>query len=312
MPEDLLSTTYLALPLGVWGRMVLMAIMFTMGLSLTLDDFKAIVRRPAGVLTGLTLQLVVLPLVGFGLAAGMAPSSVVAVSLVVLCVSPGGPPSNLLTFIARGDVALSVSLTATSSLLTVVTIPFIVNLALRTFMGAEVALTLPVLPTMLQVFVLTGIPMLLGMVVFRFAPAWARRAQRPLSQLGLLVLVGIFAMFCHAMWPALPEMIESAGPLSVVLHALTLLVGYYGARLMRLGPAQCRTIAIEVGLQNCLLGFVIAFSLLRQPGLAVVPLVYLVVMNVGLLGYVLYAHFAFRGESAIGDAAEPVTSNARS
>jgi len=297
MPSNLLSETYLALPLSIWGPLILMLIMFTMGLSLTLDDFRAIGRRPAGMFAGLVLQLVALPLVGFALAAGMAPTSVVAVSLVILCASPGGPPSNLLTFLAHGDVALSISLTAVSSLVTVVTVPLLVNLALTTFAEAGTELALPVLPTMIQVFGLTGVPMLLGMAVFRFAPKLARRIQGPLSRGGLIALIGIFAMFCHAMWGALPQMIESAGPLSIVLLVVTLGMGYYGAKAVGLDATQCRTVAIEVGLQNCLLGFVIAFIILERPEYAVVPLVYLVVMNAGLLVYVVYAHFTYAKRS---------------
>ncbi len=287
MNPNLLTETYLFLPLGIWGRIILMVIMFTMGLSLTVDDFRTLVRKPTGMATGLVLQLVALPIVGFMLAAGLAPSPVIAVSLVILCASPGGPPSNLLAFFARGDVALSIALTALSSLATVVTIPLVVNLALSTFMGSSPGLELPVLPTMIQVFGLTGVPMLLGMAVFGLFPAVARRIQQPLSRVGLVVLVVIFGMFSHAMWATLPQMLAEAGPLSALLLGLTLALGYYGAKAMGLGAPQRRTIAIEVGLQNCLLGFVISFLLLKRPELAIVPLVYLVVMNIGLLAYVL-------------------------
>lgn len=292
MSADLLSSTYAGLSLGTWGRMILLLIMFVMGLSLRWRDFMLVFRWPRAMLTGLFLQLVALPAIGFALAATVAPSASIAVGLVLLCVSPGGPPSNLLAFLARGDVALSVSLTAVTSLVTVVTIPVLVNLGLQWFGSGAGLVSLPALPAMVQVFGLTGVPMLLGMLVLRLAPGRAPRLQRQLSRVSLVVLVAIFAMFCHAMWPWLWDMCEQAGLLAVVLHMGTLALGYFGAKLVGLPAPQCRTIAIEVGLQNCLLGFVIAFSMLRRPELAVVPMVYLVVMNVGLLAYVIHARWA--------------------
>ncbi|MEX1366269.1 MAG: bile acid:sodium symporter family protein [Nannocystaceae bacterium] len=298
MNEELLTSSYGPLPLGAWGGLILIVIMFAMGLSLRWRDFGLVFARPRAVLTGLALQLVVLPLLGFALASGMAPNSAVAIGIVLLCVAPGGPPSNLLTFLAHGDVALSVSLTAVSSLVTVFTIPLLVNLGLAVFGDGSATVSLPVVPSMARVFGITGVPMLLGMAVLRYAPGWAGRIQRPLTRASFVVLIVIFSMFCHAMWPWLGQMLEDAGVVALTLHVVTLGLGYFGAKAMGLRAGQCRTIAIEVGLQNCLLGFVIAFTMLGRAELAVVPMVYLVVMNVGLLVYVTYAHFAFRGQSS--------------
>jgi len=298
MNDDLLITSYGPLPLGAWGGVVLVLIMFSMGLALRWRDFAMVFRRPRAMVTGLVLQLVLLPGLGFALAWVAAPTPAIAVGVVLLCVAPGGPPSNLLSLLAYGDVALSVSLTAVASLVTVFTIPVLVNVGLHVFSVGDASISMPVLPSMVRVFGLTGVPMLLGMAFLRYGPSWAPRIQTYVSRGAFVMLVVIFGMFCHAMWPSLGQMLAEAGWIAVALHGSTLALGYYGAKAMGLGPKQRRTIAIEVGLQNCLLGFVIAFTMLGRAELAVVPMVYLLVMNAGLLVYVTYANFKYRGEAS--------------
>ncbi|MEQ8879711.1 MAG: bile acid:sodium symporter family protein, partial [Cyclobacteriaceae bacterium] len=140
----------------------LFIIMLGMGLSLIPADFQRIFTRPKAIFTGLFNQLILLPLVGFGLAFLIPVDPVVAVGIIILAACPGGSTSNLISHLAKGDTALSVSLTAASSLVTVLTIPFIVNLGLVTFIGVDKVVKLEVLPTIIQIFAIAVFPVIIG------------------------------------------------------------------------------------------------------------------------------------------------------
>ncbi len=158
---------------AVFLPLALFIIMLGMGLGLTGDDFRRVLIEPKAVLIGLTAQLIMLPLVGF-LLVGLFPlSPELAVGVIVLSACPGGPTSNLVTYLVQGNVALSITLTAISSLITVFTIPLVVNFAMQSFMGGAVALQLPFLSTVVQIAVITLIPVALGMALHRFLPEFA-------------------------------------------------------------------------------------------------------------------------------------------
>lgn len=293
--EDLLSVTYWGFSLGDLGRLSLVTIMFAMGLTLTPRDFSRIFVKPKAIVAGLALQILFLPAYAFLISWGLQLDHILAVGLVILAVSPGGAPSNLFTYLAYGDIALSVSMTAISGFITLVSIPVFVNLALWVFAAdSESIISLPVLPTIIQVFILTGLPVISGMLLFRFFPQGARVWQKRLSLIGLLMLLVIFVLFCHAMWDNLAYLVKTAGGVALLMNLSGLLAGYYIARGLGLPAAQCRTISIGVGLQNCLMGFVIAFVLLKRPELAAVSLVYLLIMMCSILTYTAYAHYRLK------------------
>ena len=154
MQSNLLTTVLLPLALAI--------VMLGMGLGLMPADFRRVTRQPKAVAVGLICQMVLLPLLGVLLAVLIPMQPAIAVGLIILAACPGGPSSNLMTYLARGDVALSVTLTAMSSLLTVFTIPVIANLALQHFMGQQSAIALPVGSTMLQIFLITLLPIAIG------------------------------------------------------------------------------------------------------------------------------------------------------
>ncbi|HBL96708.1 MAG TPA: bile acid:sodium symporter, partial [Psychrobacter sp.] len=163
-------------------------IMMGMGLSLVTNDFKRVVKYPKAVAIGLTNQLLFLPLVGFALATFMSlePEYAVGVMLLVLC--PGGTTSNLFTYLAKGDVALSVTMTAIASVITVFTIPIVLSFSLVYFMGAGSEFQLPVAKTMISLITLTILPVSIGMLIKRYAASFADKAQVMVSRFGVIFL----------------------------------------------------------------------------------------------------------------------------
>ncbi|WP_331001411.1 bile acid:sodium symporter family protein [Nostoc sp. WHI] len=150
MQSNLFTTVLLPLALAI--------VMLGMGLSLVPEDFKRITRYPKAVVIGTMCQVVLLPLIGLLIAFVVPMERALAVGLVVLAVCPGGPSSNLMTYLAKGDVALSVTLTALSSIITVFTIPILINLTLQHFLEESAAISLPIGQTMLQIFLITLLP----------------------------------------------------------------------------------------------------------------------------------------------------------
>ena len=173
----------------------LIIIMFGMGLSLTVADFKRVLLYPKAVIVGLINQLIILPAIGFALIWLFPVKPDIAIGLIILAACPGGPTSNLITHLAKGDTALSVSLTAISSTITVITIPFIVNLGLLMVQGKEAAFQLDVLQTIGQVFIIVIIPVSLGMLIKARQAAFADRMDKPVRVASgvvfTLVIVGI-------------------------------------------------------------------------------------------------------------------------
>lgn len=166
----------------------LFLIMMGMGLSLVVNDFKRVLKYPKAVGIGLTNQLIMLPLIGFALANFMPlrPEYAVGVMLLVLC--PGGTTSNLFTYLAKGDVALSVTMTAIASVITVFTIPIVLSFSLIHFMGAGSEFQLPIVKTMVSLVAITIVPISIGMVIKRFAPRVADSSQVLVSRFGVIFL----------------------------------------------------------------------------------------------------------------------------
>lgn len=168
----------------------LIIIMLGMGLSLSSIDFKRVLLYPKAIFIGLINQLVVLPLVGFGIASLFALPPEIAIGIMILAACPGGPTSNLISHLAKGDLALSVSLTALSSLITILTIPFWVNFAMTHFMQQSQIIELNVLETIVQIFVIVVIPVALGMMIRRFWPAFAHKMAKPV-RIGSGIVLGL-------------------------------------------------------------------------------------------------------------------------
>ncbi len=265
----------------------LFLIMLGMGLSLVADDFRRVVAYPKAVAIGLVCQLVVLPLVAFGLANVMPLTPELAVGVMLLAVCPGGTTSNLYAHLGRGDVALSVTLTAVASIVTVFTIPFIINGALGYFMGETEQLSLPVSKTMISLVALTVIPISLGMLIRRWQPAFAIAVEQRVKYFAVIFLVLLIAFLVYQQFDVFLDALFSAGPVALLLNLSTMAIGYYGARAFALNRPQSISVTLEVGLQNSSLSMVLALGLLNNYAMSLTPAIYTGVMFItaGILVY---------------------------
>jgi BASS family bile acid:Na+ symporter len=253
-------------------------IMMGMGLSLVVDDFKRVVKYPKAVAVGLTNQLLLLPIIGFGLASIMPlePEYAVGVMLLVLC--PGGTTSNMFSHLAKGDVALSVTMTAVASLITVFTIPVVLNFSLVHFMGEGNEFQLPIIATMISLMKLTIVPIAVGMLIRQFAPNIAKRTQVHVSRFGILFLTLLIIFLTYIQQDIVIPALIAAGPVSIILNISTMVLGYYSSKWFRLNVAQRTSITIEVGLQNSTLSMFMALTLLANYKMSFTPAIYTLTM----------------------------------
>jgi BASS family bile acid:Na+ symporter len=270
-------TTFELFSLIPTARLFLM--MLAMGMTLDVADFRRVVARPLGFALGATGQLVVLPAAAFTIAWLGALRPELAIGLLLIAACPGGVTSNAVTHWARGDVALSILLTAFSSLVAFVTLPIVVNLGLMGFGEASADIVLPVGETMAKLFLSTALPVLLGMWIRSHRLALAERWHGPLlyGSAGLLVLL-VLALGFRLMAEDLGELFVVAAPAVGLLITLMMIFGWTSGRLLRLPRAQSRTVAIEIGLQNFNLAMVIALSILEREEFLGPALIYLPTM----------------------------------
>ncbi|MDP4820181.1 MAG: bile acid:sodium symporter family protein [Saprospiraceae bacterium] len=270
MESSILTEIFLPLALAV--------IMLGMGLSLTLDDFRRITVAPKPVLIGLVNQLILLPIVAYILIIVFNIQTELAVGFMIFAACQCGATSNLISHLAKGDTALSITLTAISSLVTVVSIPFIVNFGIIQFMPNGSAMQLNVFGTVIAVVVITIIPVSIGMLIHKLAPAFSQRMERPVRILSavflaLIILAAILKERAHIL-----EFFQQAGPVALLLNLLTLGIGFYTSRLFRLPQDQSRTIAIESGIQNGTLGITIAATLIGNSAMTIPSVIYSLIM----------------------------------
>ncbi|AGP49791.1 MULTISPECIES: bile acid:sodium symporter family protein [unclassified Psychrobacter] len=256
----------------------LFLIMMGMGLTLITNDFKRVLKYPKAVGIGLTNQLILLPIIGFALANIMPlrPEYAVGVMLLVLC--PGGTTSNLFTYLAKGDVALSVTMTAIASVITVFTIPIVLSFSLIYFMGSGSEFELPVVKTVLTLVVLTIVPISIGMLIKRYAPKVADRSQVYVSRFGVIFLTFLVLFLCYVQRDIIVDAFIATGPVSVLLNVSTMALGYYSSKWFGLNLAQRTSVTLEVGLQNSTLSIFMALTLLSNYDMSMMPAIYTLVM----------------------------------
>lgn len=271
MESNFLTEVFLPISLGI--------IMLGMGLSLTPADFKRVALYPKATALGIFNQIIVLPIIGFLLLLIFPMSTPeLAVGIMVLAACPGGPTSNLISHISKGDTALSITLTAISSIIVVITIPLIVNFSLRYFMKHGEYVPLPVFNTMLSVVIITLVPVAIGMMIRAKAPAFAAMMDNPVKIMsGILLIVVILAAVLNDK-EILVSSFKQAGPVALALNLTMMFIGFFSARLFRLNMAQGITISIESGIQNGTLGIAICATLLHNPTMTISPAIYSLIM----------------------------------
>ena len=271
MQSSVLTTVFLPVALGI--------IMLGLGLSLALADFKRVVVYPRAVFIGLACQMLLLPFVCYGLAVGFGLPPELAVGLMLLAAPPGGATANLFSHLAKGDVALNITLTAVNSLLSLLTLPLIVNLSLTAFMGAGKVLPLQ-LDKVLQVFALVLIPVSIGMLIRARKPAVAARLDRPVRILSAVFLLLVIAATIVKERATIGEAFQAVGPAALCFNLASMTLGYGLPRLLRLDRRQSIAIGMEIGIHNGTLAIAIASgpTLLNNSTMAIPPAIYSLIM----------------------------------
>lgn len=275
---------------------ILAFIMFSLGLGLTPADFRRIIVQPRALLVGVGCHFVLLPLVCYLMVQTFGITGAFAVGFMILASCPTGATSNMLTYIARGDVALAVSFTAVASVLTMFTLPFIVAWALGHFMGAQQTVEVPVRLMMGQVFMLLALPVGVGMLVRRLWPAATIRREPMATRIATVLFVIILLLSIFKSWALLRDNFTTLAPFALGLNLTMLAIGFTVAWLARLSQRQSVTLGIESAVQNAALALVIASTVLKQDAMAVPGVLYGVLMYVGGL---LFANIMRRFTKAV-------------
>ncbi|MDK2410883.1 bile acid:sodium symporter family protein [Aphanizomenon sp. PH219] len=236
--------------------------------------------EPFAVFVGLIAQLIMLPIVGFLVATIFPLTPELAVGVMILSACPGGATSNLVTYLVRGNVALSITLTAISSLVTVFSIPLVVNLAMQHFMEANSSVQLPFIKTVIQIAVITIIPVVSGMGIHYYFPLFAAQVEKWVKWLSLFFLALIIFGLVLKEKANIPTFFLQVGGVTLVLNILTMVLAYLFAVFSKLTSGNAKAITVEVGIQNSTLAIAIASSptLLNNPTMAIPAAIYSLIM----------------------------------
>lgn len=279
MQENSFLTSILPIALGI--------IMLGLGLSLTIIDFKRVVKYPKAIFIGLFCQMVILPFVCFGIAKMFDLGPELAVGLMLLSASPGGPTANLFSHLSKGDVALNITLTALNSVLTLVTLPLIVELSLSEFMtNKEIAMPAN---KIIEVFLIVLVPVSIGMLVNARAEGFARKLDKPVKILSALFLVLVIVGAILKEKAHIGEYFQQIGLAALAFNILSLLVGFFVPLLFKVEKKQAIAVGMEIGIHNGTLAIFIALNILKNNAMSIPPAIYSLIMffTAALFGFLV-------------------------
>ena len=274
-------------------------IMYGLGLSLTVADFRRVWTNPKVMSIGIILQIIGFPTLGFVVCYVLRLDPVMAASVMILCACPGGAITNLVSFVSKGDAALSVSLTAVNSFITVVTIPIVVTLSLGYFLGAEAAAQVRVWKLSLGIVAITIPPIILGMLTKQKLPDFAEKSEKWVRRGTIAFLATIATVVSIKERAMIVEHYDEIALLAVGLCLLSAALGMTVASAVRLARKHILTLAIEVGLPNSAMGIVIAISFLNMPELSLFSAGYLLVEYI-LAGILMGIMSSSAGDKILG------------
>jgi len=276
-------STDILLPIG------LAFIMLAIGLGLKVEDFTRIVRYPRAMIVGLLNQIVLLPLIGLAVLAGYEGRPEFALGIMILAASPGGITSNLLTTLAGGNAALSVSMTAITSLVSVITVPLILSFVQMLYIGTGQNIQMPFTRIMASILVVTALPIVIGMALQAWKPVWSNWVRPKARLLATIVFALIVASAFVGQMDNILNNFTEIGPRLVILNVATMALGLFTARSMSLGHSDSIAITLECGLQNAALAIFVAVTVLGNPVLVVPAITYALIMNISAAGFILWA-----------------------
>lgn len=241
-------------------------IMFSLGLGLRLTDFTRVLTRPKDFLVGAVCQLLLLPVIAFVIVLTIPMAPEIKVGVMLLSFVPGGVTSNMLTKFARGDVALSISLTAVISLLFLLTLPILIPATIAYFQSAELASQLPITQTVLQTVLITAVPVFLGLMTSEFLTGFADLVRRLFTIIASVLFAIIVVALVATNWDLFIANVSRLGPALIALNLVMLALAWLIGISMGLGPKAATTVAVESGIQNATLAITIAASLWANLG----------------------------------------------
>ncbi|MEK7200419.1 MAG: bile acid:sodium symporter family protein [Bacteroidota bacterium] len=280
MESSFLSLVLLPLALAI--------IMMGLGLSLTIDDFKRVVVYPKAVIIGLICQMLVLPTICFFIAKGFGLAPELAVGLMLLSAAPGGPTANLYSHIAKGDVALNISLTAINSIISLFTIPLIVNFAIASFLQTDQVVPMQ-FKKVIEVCVIVLLPVSIGMLLRSKASKLAAQLEKPVKIASAIFLVLVIILTVLKERKHISQDFQQVGMAALLLNVLSMGVGYFIPRLFNLGKKQAIAIGMEIGIHNGTLAIYIALSVIGNSVMSIPPVIYSLIMffTAALFGFLV-------------------------
>lgn len=280
MEQSATLTLFLPIALGI--------IMLGLGLSLVVDDFKRVVLYPKAVLVGLICQMILLPMVCFGITLLFNLPPALAVGLMLLSASPGGATANLYSHLAKGDVALNVTLTAVNSVLTLFTLPLIVNFAIYYFMQSEQIVPMQ-FKKIVEVFAIVLVPVTLGMIINYKSPQLSKRLEKPVKIVSAIFLVLIIVGAIIKEKDQFANYFQQVGLASLTFNVLSMSLGYAIPFMLNINKKQSIAIGMEIGIHNGTLAIYIALNVIGNSTMSIPAAVYSLLMffTAAIFGYLV-------------------------
>ena len=263
-------------------------IMLALGLGLTGQDFLRVLKQPKDFIVGLICQLILLPVIAFVLIKIFNSPLELALGVMIIAAAPGGVTSNVLTKFANGDVALSVSLTAIISLISIISVPFIVFMSADLLEISNISKEISMIGISMKMFLVVTLPVLLGMVIRKFATNFITSKTQIIQRISIILFAIVFAAIWVEEWENIMSYIAQAGTITLVLNIVMMIVGYYVAKYLASGVAQRKCISLECGLQNGTLAVFVASQLFSDITFLVPTAAYALIMFVTSILFVLF------------------------
>ena len=261
-------------------------IMFILGLGLTINDFLRVIKYPKNFLVGFICQVILLPIIAFILINLITLTPEIALGVMIIAAAPGGVTSNVLTKFANGDIALSVSLTAIVSLISIATVPFIVFHSAN-FLEIEILKEIAMSSIATKMFFVVTVPVLLGMIIRKLKQDLVMAHESLFQKISIILFLIVFAAIWVEEWGEIMSYIKTAGLISIILNITMIIIGFYVAKFLVSGIAQRKSIALECGLQNGTLAVYVATQLFDQKVYLVPSAAYVLIMFVTSIFFVL-------------------------
>ena len=261
-------------------------IMLALGLGLTGQDFIRVVKQPKDFLVGLVCQLILLPIIAFLLLKIFNLPLEIALGVMIIAAAPGGVTSNVLTKFANGDVALSISLTAIISLISIISVPFIVFTSAELLEVQEISKEISMIGISMKMFLVVTLPVLIGMLIRKFATNFVMSKSQLIERISVLLFVIVFAAIWVEEWENIMGYIKQAGLITLVLNIVMMFIGYYVAKFLASGVSQRKSISLECGLQNGTLAVFVASQLFTEITYLIPTATYAIVMFLTSIIYV--------------------------